>query len=164
MPPGLGQHSSLVIGRHISVNGASIPERRHPPSHQSSTRGQRWRSTALLVYAQKAPGGSPYRQCPSCQGWSGREVSSSDPIEGPVHLERLLRSTPSTEIMTKGDNNEEADSSLYPEGQMYLRPHQIHCYVRGYIPIVGRLVLSLQDFCGSLVSAFKVVVTSPERT
>ncbi|KAJ3521811.1 hypothetical protein NM208_g13124 [Fusarium decemcellulare] len=48
-------------------------------------------------------------------------------------------------ILTKGDNNEVDDVSLYPDGQSYIYRHQILGFVRGYIPWLGWLVILLQN-------------------
>jgi hypothetical protein len=46
--------------------------------------------------------------------------------------------------MTKGDNNDLDDRSLYPPGQGYLYRREIIGSVRGYIPYVGHVPLVLQ--------------------
>jgi signal peptidase len=46
--------------------------------------------------------------------------------------------------MTKGDNNDLDDRSLYPPGQDYLYRREIIGSVRGHIPYVGHLPLVLQ--------------------
>lgn len=47
-------------------------------------------------------------------------------------------------IMTKGDNNRADDSIQYPKDRPYLHDLDIRGLVKGYIPILGRLVLAVQ--------------------
>jgi hypothetical protein len=49
--------------------------------------------------------------------------------------------------MTKGDNNDADDTSLYPIGQPYLYRHEIIGTVRGYIPHRGYAKLVFSELC-----------------
>ncbi|KAK4201920.1 putative signal peptidase complex catalytic subunit SEC11C [Triangularia verruculosa] len=50
-------------------------------------------------------------------------------------------------LLTKGDNNEVNDSvgMIYPYGQGYLSQCDIVGFVRGYVPLLGWVVIFLQD-------------------
>lgn len=48
-------------------------------------------------------------------------------------------------ILTKGDNNPVDDTTMYSEGQAYLRRDEIIGFVRGYVPFLGWIVIILQD-------------------
>ncbi|MCJ1453677.1 Signal peptidase complex catalytic subunit [Mycoblastus sanguinarius] len=50
------------------------------------------------------------------------------------------------EYLTKGDNNSDDDTTLYPEGQPYLFRHDIVGVVYGYVPKIGYLTLILNDY------------------
>jgi len=47
--------------------------------------------------------------------------------------------------MTKGDNNDANDTTLYPVGQSYLHRHQVIGSVRGHIPYIGYAKLIFGD-------------------
>ncbi|KAK4638911.1 Signal peptidase complex catalytic subunit S11C [Podospora pseudocomata] len=50
-------------------------------------------------------------------------------------------------VLTKGDNNELNDSvgMMYPGGQEYISRREIAGFVRGYVPLLGWVVIFLQD-------------------
>lgn len=47
-------------------------------------------------------------------------------------------------ILTKGDNNAVDDRVMYPDGQEYVFREQIIGFVRGYVPLLGWIVIGLQ--------------------
>lgn len=49
-------------------------------------------------------------------------------------------------ILTKGDNNELTDESLYPADQDFVYRHQIVGVVRGYVPYLGWPVILLNSY------------------
>lgn len=49
-------------------------------------------------------------------------------------------------VLTKGDNNEFDDVSLYPVGREFISRDEIVGLVRGYIPLLGWVVIALQEF------------------
>lgn len=50
-------------------------------------------------------------------------------------------STGSVRYLTKGDNNLDGDTILYPPGQEHVGREDIMGVVRGYLPLVGYLTL-----------------------
>ena len=48
-------------------------------------------------------------------------------------------------VLTKGDNNEVDDVSLYPPGQLLVGREEIVGLVKGYLPYVGWLSIGLQE-------------------
>jgi signal peptidase len=48
-------------------------------------------------------------------------------------------------ILTKGDNNQYDDISLYPPGRHYIQRDEVFGMVRGYIPYLGWVVIALQE-------------------
>ncbi|KAF2469718.1 signal peptidase I [Lindgomyces ingoldianus] len=48
-------------------------------------------------------------------------------------------------ILTKGDNNDLDDTSLYPNGRAFVHREEIVGLVRAYIPYLGRLSLVVKD-------------------
>jgi signal peptidase len=48
-------------------------------------------------------------------------------------------------ILTKGDNNQYDDVSLYPAGREYATRDEVYGVVRGYIPFLGWAVIALQE-------------------
>ncbi|KAF3398988.1 Signal peptidase complex catalytic subunit sec11 [Talaromyces pinophilus] len=49
-------------------------------------------------------------------------------------------------VVTKGDNNEIMDVPLYPPGREYVLREEIVGFVRGYVPLLGWVVIALQEF------------------
>jgi signal peptidase len=48
-------------------------------------------------------------------------------------------------ILTKGDNNQIDDVSLYPDGQTHVKRTQIVGVVKGYLPTMGVVSLELKE-------------------
>jgi signal peptidase len=61
-------------------------------------------------------------------------------------------------ILTKGDNNEVDDVSLYPKGRSSVYRQEIVGLVIGYIPHVGKLILALKERSEMLLIAVLFVV------
>jgi signal peptidase len=63
----------------------------------------------------------------------------------------------------KGDNNPVDDTTLYPDGRGYVPRSEILGFVRGYIPLLGWIVIGIQDIrrvweavvmlCGGIVGS-----------
>ena len=49
-------------------------------------------------------------------------------------------------ILTKGDNNEVHDRSLYAQGQLWLHKEDLMGKVRGYCPYIGIVTILLNDY------------------
>lgn len=50
------------------------------------------------------------------------------------------------DFLTKGDNNWGDDRSLYPRGQLWLNPEHVLGKVVGFLPIVGRITILMNDY------------------
>ncbi len=61
-------------------------------------------------------------------------------------ISSLGPSYPTTKFLTKGDNNDDDDTALYPAGQRYLDRQDIIGVTRGYIPHVGYIRILLSDY------------------
>lgn len=48
-------------------------------------------------------------------------------------------------FLTKGDNNENDDVALYPNGRTLVSRSEVVGFVRGYVPKVGWFVIGVQD-------------------
>lgn len=48
-------------------------------------------------------------------------------------------------FLTKGDNNENDDVVLYPEGRTLVNRSEVVGFVRGYVPWLGWFVIGFQD-------------------
>lgn len=63
-------------------------------------------------------------------------LSQSNPGSGPTQM-----------LLTKGDNNDEDDLSLYAPGQSYLeRKEDVVGIVKGFMPYVGMVTLLMNDY------------------
>ncbi|CAG8026549.1 unnamed protein product [Penicillium olsonii] len=65
-------------------------------------------------------------------------------------------------VLTKGDNNEVDDVSLYPPGQLLVGREEIVGLVKGYLPYVGWLSIGLQEnpvFTGIVASGLVFLAT-----
>lgn len=48
-------------------------------------------------------------------------------------------------FVTKGDNNELEDIAMYPDGRVSVERGEVVGFVRGYLPLLGWLVIALQE-------------------
>lgn len=48
-------------------------------------------------------------------------------------------------FLTKGDNNENDDVALYPNGRTLVSRSEVVGFVRGYVPKLGWFVIGIQD-------------------
>jgi signal peptidase I len=60
-------------------------------------------------------------------------------------MENILIVDPRQLIVTKGDNNEFDDVSLYPRGRLFISRHEVVGLVKGYVPFLGWVVIALQE-------------------
>ena len=60
-------------------------------------------------------------------------------------MENILIVDPRQLIVTKGDNNEFDDVSLYPQGRAFISRDEVVGLVRGYVPFLGWVVIALQE-------------------
>lgn len=61
-----------------------------------------------------------------------------------VHHHSAVNSS-DVDILTKGDNNWGDDRSLYPRGQLWLNRRHVMGKVVGFLPVVGRITILLND-------------------
>lgn len=60
-------------------------------------------------------------------------------------------------VLTKGDNNEFDDIPLYPAGREFVSRDEVVGLVKGYIPLLGWVVIALQEFVWFKCLLFVVV-------
>jgi signal peptidase I len=73
------------------------------------------------------------------------------PLNSPIfplnlHIYGICRASGDIWVLTKGDNNNGHDRSLYARGQEWLRDKDILGRIIGYFPYLGWATIGLNDF------------------
>lgn len=70
--------------------------------------------------------------------------SESTALSSP-HLSISNSFAPRQWFLTKGDNNENDDIALYPDGRTLVSRGEVVGFVRGYVPKLGWLIIGFQE-------------------